>query len=119
MRLGNGMNRLHVIATMILLGATLLCGVLWADARRDLSRLRGEIHRPTDADFEARAILAEATYQRATVSTIRRLLFPLTVELSDRICVELRSHWGVTHGGTVYCFDKKTKRIVERFEPSV
>lgn len=103
--------------TAVLFGTTCIISYLWLTTLGDFERLRSEIERPQHAEYENRAVKVRADLEKVSQAVILRLSFPVTMELADRVCVELRSRSGVTDGGEVYCFDKRTKRIVERFEP--
>ena len=107
------MGRFLAIICVALLGLAITLGVRWRNADRRLERLRSETNLPQDAPFEHAAIVLKAKADHVPAQKIVDLSLPVTVHLADRRCVELRPKWGVAGGIETYCFDVRTRRLIE------
>jgi hypothetical protein len=99
------------VLVMSLVASAAFAG-LWLHSESRLRQLQFEVRSPFDAPLERKAYQVKARSDRATVSEMERILFPVTVHFPDRACVELRPRRGVKGGSSISCFSNGTGKLL-------
>ena len=100
-----------IIVALLTVACLTLLG-LWWKASNDLARLRFEVSYPFDARYEAAAYEEAARFEAQPIEKVKAYFFPLTMTYNNEKCVELRPRKSVYGGHAIYCFDRRSGRLL-------
>lgn len=94
---------------------SLICLSFWQQAEIEAAR-RQPPYYESDQDYITEAINLWATKNRENHVAAVKNRYPVSVHFRDTVCIELRLKLGSVGGNPTYCFNRKTLRLVYKYD---
>ena len=111
--LGNK-NIIALLLGVFLLAPWLLVYSLWSKV--EFYNSRPAYSNSLDNYFVNKSYERRAASERRPVSEIIDELYPVSIHLKDKLCIQLRPTLHFAGGEFVYCFDQNTKSLLEEYQ---